>query len=85
MSMHKAIARAWTDVDYKAKLKSDPHTALAEVGIEVPAGTTLKVVENSDNVHYLVLPVAPSQAGEISAAEMEKTVGGLGPIITVDC
>ena len=30
MTMTKAIARAWTDADYKAKPLSDPHAALAE-------------------------------------------------------
>ncbi len=67
MTVTKAIARAWTDADYKAKLLSDPHAALAEAGVEVPAGTTVKVVENTADTQHVVLPVAPDNAGELVA------------------
>ena len=57
-----AIARTWTDTHYKAKLINDPHAALAEAGVELPAGTTVKVVQNTANTQYLVLPVAPAMS-----------------------
>jgi len=72
----RAIARAWTDADYKARLIHDPHTALAEAGVEVPAGITVKVVENTADTQHLVLPVAPGNAGELSIDELEKVAGG---------
>ncbi len=78
MTMTKAIARAWTDADYKAKLLSDPHAALAEVGVAVPAGTTVKVMENTAETHHLVLPASPAAAGELSSEELEKIAGGSG-------
>ena len=77
MTMAKAIARAWTDADYKAKLLSDPHAALAEVGVEVPAGNTVKVMENTADTHHLVLPASPPAAGELSSEELEKIAGGI--------
>jgi len=77
MTIVKAITRAWTDADYKAKLLSDPHAALPEVGVEVPAGTTVQVVENSTDTQHIVLPVAPSDAGELSAEAQEKVAGGI--------
>ena len=76
MTVTKAIARCWTDADYKAKLLSDPHAALAEVGVEVPAGNTVKVMENTADTHHLVLPVSPPAAGELSSEELEKVAGG---------
>ena len=76
MTVTKAIARCWTDADYKAKLLSDPHAALAEVGVEVPAGNTVKVMENTADTHHLVLPVSPPAAGELSSEELEKIAGG---------
>ena len=75
----RAIARAWTDADYKARLINDPHAALAETGVEVPAGITVKVVENTTDTHHLVLPVAPPEAGEVSMEELEKVAGGKKP------
>ena len=63
----KAVARAWTEADYKAKLLDDPRAALAEVGIEVPAGVNINVAEvDADNMQ-LVLPPAPE--GEITDDE----------------
>lgn len=76
MTIAKAIARAWSDVDYKSRLLNEPHAALAEVGVEVPAGTTVKVEQNTADTQHLVLPVAPSNAGEISAEELEEIAAG---------
>ena len=76
MTIAKVISRAWSDADYKAKLLSDPHAALADLGGEVSAGTTIKVVENTADTRYLVLPIAPDSAGELSAEELEKVAGG---------
>ena len=77
MTIARAIARAWTNADFKAKLLTDPHAALAEVGVEVPPGTTLKVIENTADTQHLVLPVAPDNAGELSIEELEKVAGGM--------
>jgi len=76
MTVAKAIARAWSNADYKAKLLSDPHDALHEVGVEIPAGTTVQVVENSADTQHIVLPVAPSDTGELSAEALEKVAAG---------
>jgi len=85
MTIAKAIARAWADADYKAKLLSDPHAALAEIGVNIPAGTTLKAVENTAKTKHIVLPAAPEHAGELSDDELEKIAGGnndqIGPTV----
>lgn len=77
MTIAKAISRAWSDTSYKARLVQDPHTALTEVGVEAPAGTAIRVVEDTATTRHLVLPVAPSNAGELSSEELEKVAGGL--------
>ena len=79
MNVSLAIARAWTDGAYKARLVSDPHAALAEAGVEVPVGLTVKVVENTADTQHLVLPVAPGNASELSIEELEKVAGGVTP------
>ncbi len=76
MTIAKAIARAWRDAEYKAKLLSDPHAALAEQGVEIPPGTSVKAMENTADTQHVVLPVAPGDAGELSAEELEKVAGG---------
>ncbi len=74
MTVSKAIARAWTDPDYKTKLLSDPHAALAEAGVEVPAGTTIKVMENTADTVHVVLPPAPE--GNLSQEALDKIAAG---------
>ena len=76
MSIEKVIARAWSDAAYKAKLLSDPHAALAEHGVEVPEGKTVKVLENTAGTQHLVLPVIPDAFGELPLNELEKVAGG---------
>jgi nitrile hydratase alpha subunit len=78
MSMSKVIGRAWADQAYKAKLLKDPHAALAKTGVQVPAGIKVKVVEDTAGTRHLVLPLAPANAGELSAEELEKVAGGAG-------
>jgi hypothetical protein len=74
MTVSKAIARAWTDPDYKAKLLADPHAALAEVGVSVPAGTTIKVLADTAETKHLVLPISPADVGEVTVEELEKVL-----------
>ena len=52
----RVVARAWVDEGFKARLLADSRSALAEMGIEIPAETPhLTVVENTDDVHNMVV------------------------------
>ena len=51
----RAIAHAWCDSDYKARLMADGTAALGELGISGPAGGHIVVVENTPTVHNLVV------------------------------
>ncbi len=52
----RVVARAWTDEGFKARLLTDARSALAEMGINIPEETPhLAVVENTDDVHHLVV------------------------------
>ena len=72
MTIAKAIARAWSDEAYKAKLLSDPHTALDEIDVTVPKNVTVKVVEDTDETRHLVIPKPPPQAGDVSLEDWEQ-------------
>lgn len=52
----KIVAKSWADEDFKARLLSDPAAVLSEEGISVPAGTTIKVVEEAAGEAVFVLP-----------------------------
>ncbi len=71
----KLVARAWSDPAFKARLMADPTAVLAEAGIAVPAGMTLRAVENTDDTAHFVLP-APPASGELSEESLSKVSGG---------
>ena len=68
------IAKAWTDEDFKARLKADPKAALKEVGMDVPEGVEIEVVESTQEKAYLVIP--PKPVGELSDEDLDKVAGG---------
>lgn len=51
----RVVARAWSDPQYKTRLLRDGKAALTELGIEPGGYDTLRVVENTDQVHHVVV------------------------------
>ena len=51
----KVVARAWVDPDYKQRLLADGTAAIAELGFGGPEGDHMVVVENTPDVHNLVV------------------------------
>lgn len=55
MNGAKVVARAWADPEYKARLLSNGTAAIAELGFSGPEGGHMVVVENTPDVHNLVV------------------------------
>ena len=55
MNGAKVVARAWADPEYKARLMSNGTAAIAELGFSGPEGDHMVVVENSSDIHNLVV------------------------------
>jgi nitrile hydratase subunit alpha len=55
MNGAKVVARAWSDPAYKARLLADATEAIRELGFEGPQGEFMVVVENTPDVHNLVV------------------------------
>jgi nitrile hydratase len=51
----KVVARAWVDPDYKLRLLSDATSAIAELGFTGAQGEHMVVIENTPDVHNLVV------------------------------
>ena len=51
----RVVAKAWCDPDYRARLLRDAPAAIDELGFLGKATAHLKVVENTDEVHNLVV------------------------------
>jgi hypothetical protein len=70
----KIIAKAWRDPAFKAELIANPAAVLKAEGVDVPAGMTVTVVENTDRQFHLVLPPVPSD--ELSDEALDAVAGG---------
>jgi nitrile hydratase len=55
MNGAKVVARAWTDPDYRERLLSDGTGAIAELGFKGPQGEHIVVLENTPDVHHVVV------------------------------
>jgi nitrile hydratase len=51
----KVVARAWTDPAYRERLLADGTAAIAELGFSGPQGEHIVVVENTPDVHNVVV------------------------------
>ena len=51
----RVVAKAWTDPDYKAWLLKDASAAIASLGYTGRQGEDMIVLENTDNVHNMVV------------------------------
>ena len=51
----KVVAKAWVDSDYKQRLLEDGSSAIAELGLLGQQGEHMIVVENTDEIHNLVV------------------------------
>lgn len=75
----KVIAKARSDPGFKKQLVTNPTAALVAAGVVVPAGVTVKVVENTEKLLHLVLP----SESALSESELASVAGGM-PAITID-
>lgn len=64
----KIIEKAWSDSAFRLHLLTDPKAAiLNEFGIDIPAEFNLKVLEETDDTFYLVLPKKPDDTDSAAA------------------
>jgi nitrile hydratase subunit alpha len=51
----RLVARAWVDPEFKQRLLADARAAAAELGLEAGPSPKVVAVENTDEVHHLVV------------------------------
>lgn len=73
--MGQVVAKAWADPAYKARLLADATSVLKEEGIDYGAGIEVRVVENTEHVRYVTLPLPPRET-ELSEEQLSRVSGG---------
>lgn len=72
----KVIDRAQKDPAYRKLLSSNPREAVkSEIGVELPSGLDIQVVQETAQKIYLVLPPEPVE-GALSDDQLESLSGG---------
>ncbi len=69
------IAKAWSDEAFLARLRKDPKAAMNEMGVTVPAGVAVEVLEATASKAYLVTPPRPD-GDELSEAALDSLSAG---------
>ncbi len=76
---YRIVNKALKDEGFKKELMANPNAAIAkELGITIPAGICIKVVEDTQTEVHLVLPAMIGGGGAISDSDLEKVSGGGG-------
>lgn len=73
------IEKANTDLTFRRQLLADPKQALSDfLGITLPPGMTLSVLEEQPGHHYLVLPPAPPDLDALPLDDLTLALVGGG-------
>src|SRR5881296_3012889 len=56
----RVIAEAWAKEASKSELMNDPVKVLKKAGLKIPSGVRIEVLEEKEDLVYLVLPLKPS-------------------------
>jgi hypothetical protein len=84
----KLIQRSLEDEEFRRRLLDDPKGAVEqELGTQLPQEIKIRVVEESPDTIYLVLPRSSplgGQGGELSDRELDAMAGGFNVINTFD-
>jgi hypothetical protein len=74
------VQRSMEDEEFRQRLLADPKAAVEQemVGAQLPEGVEVRVVEETKDTIYLVLPSAspPGEGVELSDQELEAVAGG---------
>lgn len=79
----RVIARAWAEPGFKKRLKEDPRTALAEMGVSVEADLEIKTIESTGKQRYFVLPPAPDGQNSIDQLQARATKSDFKALVHV--
>ena len=72
------VAQKATDPAFRKSLMANPKASLEKVlGAEIPKGVNVKVLEESADTYYVVLPHTTKEGAELDDASLEKVAGGM--------
>lgn len=82
----RIVSNAWSDMEFKQKLLSDPKNVLKQNGVVIPDSLDVKIVENTNNVVYFILPQKPDVTRDVLEEDLLVAVGkDTNPCMLSEC
>ncbi|RPJ84994.1 MAG: NHLP leader peptide family natural product precursor, partial [Acidobacteria bacterium] len=76
--LDKIVEQAQTNPEYYDQLMKNPRALMErQLGTAIPGNVNVKVLEETPDTYYIVLPYAPKEGAELSDADLEKVAGGI--------
>jgi hypothetical protein len=73
----KIVEQAQKSPQYYDMLKSDPRSLMEkQLGTTIPPTVNIKVIEETADTYYIVLPAFQREGAELSDSDLEKVAGG---------
>ena len=82
--LRQVLERSATDMEFRARLVTDPRAALAEMGHNIPETLDVRFIEPEGDA-TIVLPKPVDPQAELSEAELEAVAGGVTPLSSPIC
>lgn len=65
----QVVGQAWADEEFRRRLLENPAQVLDELGVEIPEGHRVALLEDTQTQTYLVLPQKPAHLDALAAAD----------------
>ncbi|MCP4341081.1 MAG: NHLP leader peptide family natural product precursor [Desulfobulbaceae bacterium] len=75
------ITKAQADESFKKQVLSDINTVLQDLGINLPAGISLSILEDTAATQNIVIPFTPPSSGELSDDQLAAVAGGKAGVV----
>ena len=73
----KVVDQAQKNPKYYQQLMADPRGLMEkQLGTPIPRDVNIKVLEESADTYYIVLPAFAKEGAELSDSDLEKVAGG---------
>ena len=84
MNQFRALVQRYhADPDYRRQVETDPVAALREQGMELPSDIAVRVLANTDDTFYMVIPPDPN--ADLSDEMLAAVAGGSDTMSTASC
>ena len=72
------VQRYHADADYRRQVEADPVAAFRAQGMELPGDIAVRVLANTDDTHYMIMPPDPNV--DLRDEMLATVAGGVGPL-----